>query len=109
MIHLTSLCLGFSISKRDNNNTFLTGWWWGGNEVCVKHLGGCLTRGGWSLHVTSYFRDVYYTHIMVPGKMAATGAVPHREVHVVSGSFPSSLEQIGSKHFQTHRKLKEGT
>lgn len=73
-------------------------------------LGRMPDTWGWSLHVTSYFRDVYYTHIMVPGKMAATGAVPHREVHVVSGSFPSSLEQIGSKHFQTHKKkLKEGT
>lgn len=27
---------------------------------------------------------------IVPGKMAATGAVPHREVQVVIGSFPSS-------------------
>lgn len=28
--------------------------------------------------------------IMVPGEMVAPGAVPHREVHVVVGSFSSS-------------------
>lgn len=44
---------------------------------------------------------LYYTHIMVPAKMV-TGAVPHREVNIVIGSSPSSLEQIGSKQFQEH-------
>lgn len=38
---------------------------------------------------------------MVPVKMV-TGAVLHREIHIVIGSFPSSLEQIRSKQFQEH-------
>ena len=36
-----------------------------------------------------------------------TGTVPHREVQEVTGTFPSSLEQIGSKQFQEHKKLKK--
>lgn len=42
---------------------------------------------------------------MAPGEMVAPGAVSHREVHVVVGSFPSSLEQIGSKQFQARKML----
>lgn len=42
----------------------------------------------------------------VSGKVV-TGTVPHREVQEVTGTFPSSLEQIGSKQFQEHKKLKK--
>lgn len=42
----------------------------------------------------------------VSGKVV-TGTVPHREVQEVTGTFPSSLEQIESKQFQVHKKLKK--